>query len=212
MILYLRCLSTRRRRAVYVFARLFRCSRPLLGNFAAPARPREQMPVVRASGSKARATSDATQRLRQPLAGFNARMLTRRTRVAHACVLPAKCTKLAPGCLVPLQALARHRFALGRLLGAATPRLRRVAREVRHMQNRRPGEQPQRHQYQLAPVARGPGRTAPVGPGRQPPQAARAPHTRTGQKQPGAAPSSHHGSPRHERPEAGPASPITESL
>ena len=93
--------------------------------------------------------------------------------VSHACVLPGKCTKLAPGCLVPLQALARHRFALGRLLGAATPRLRRVAREVRHMQNRRPGEQPQRHQYQLAPVARGPGRTAPVGPGRQPPQAAR---------------------------------------
>ena len=44
MIVYLRCLSTRRRRAVYVFARLFRCSRPCAGA-ARRVRDRVSQPV-----------------------------------------------------------------------------------------------------------------------------------------------------------------------
>ena len=130
--MYLCCLETRRRRAVYVFARLFSRSRPLLGNFAAPARPREQMPVVRASGSRARATSGATQRLRQPFAGFSARMLTRRqvgcarvcaaSQVHQACCLPQLASVFTDASSIASRS--------GRLLEIATPRLRRVAREA----------------------------------------------------------------------------------
>ena len=88
----LRCLSTRRRRAVYMFARLFSRSRPLLGNFAAPARPREQMPVVRASGS-----TSSRGVWRDPATATASCWLQRTTAnavepcVSHACVLPGKC-------------------------------------------------------------------------------------------------------------------------
>ena len=90
---------------------------------------------------------------------INAVVTVLRTRT---CCQPSAKARLC-ACLECLKALVLAIASrLGRLLGAATARLRRVAHGGRHMQNRRPGEQPQRHQSQLAPVARGPGRTAPV--------------------------------------------------
>ena len=93
---------------------------------------------------------------------INAVVTVLRTRT---CCQPSAKARLC-ACLECLKALVLAIASrLGRLLGAATARLRRVAHGGRHMQNRRPGEQPQRHQYQLAPVARGPGHTS--RPGRQ---------------------------------------------
>ena len=199
--MYLCCLSTRRRRAVYIVARLFSWSRPLRGCCAAPARPREPMPVREQGGSRARATSGATQRVRQPFAGFNARMLTRRTvyacaasQVHQAC--PSLCL------LVSLQALALRGSddSSGPRLHASEP----WRAQARRAQNRRPGERPQRHQYQLAPVARG---THGASRTRTPAAAGRS-HSRT--RGPGTnrqPPAAKHG--RHQRPARPPASPAS---
>ena len=92
MIVYLRCLETRRRRAVYIYSRVgFSCSRPLRGTTL---RGRVRDRVRKASESRWQQSS--RDGWRDPATATASCWLQRttanafETRVAHA-VLPGKC-------------------------------------------------------------------------------------------------------------------------
>ena len=190
-----------------MFARLFRCSRPLRV-LRCCACDRRKYASESKWQQKARATSGATATatavcwLQRTNANASCRRVTRKG-------WPAKSSS-ASSC-GGLGFLPHTRE------GPKTPRDRNSTPQKSGAPGPSRPKPPAGRAASAPSISIGPSRTRngthdASRPGRQPPQAARALHTRTGHKQPGAAPSSHHGSPRHEGSPPGPASPTTKSF